>query len=411
MAPQTVVFENVRIVTCSPSADGAAKRGAEMRDVRVVQRGHVVVEDGKIAEVGQTPSSMRRTEARIDGRGRVLMPALVDCHTHACWAGDRWQEWEQKRAGVSYMEIMRQGGGIMSTVRDVRAAPLDALATGLAARLDRMRACGTGAVEVKTGYGLDTANELKMLEAIRMVRRVWAAPIVPTLLAGHAVDESNPAQLEDMLALLPVATARAPGLAVDAFCEQGAWTVEMCRALFGRARELGMPIRAHVDQFTACGGLELALEFGARSVDHLEATTPQGLHALAASKTIGVALPVCGFALDGRYADMRALIDAGGAAAIASNWNPGSAPSPSVAFAAALACRFMRVSVAEAITSITWNAACVLDLQHECGAIAPGYRSDLILLPSTDERALVFECGGDGPDITMLGPDLQLRRA
>jgi imidazolonepropionase len=214
-----------------------------------------------------------------------------------------------------------------------------------------------------------------------------------------------------MLALLPEAKERAPGLAVDAFCEQGAWSVDMCRALFARARELGMPIRAHVDQFTPCGGLELALELGARSVDHLEATTSQGLRALASSATIGVALPVCGFALDGRYADLRGLIDAGGAAAVASNWNPGSAPSPSVAFAAALACRFQGLTFAEAFTCITWNAACVLGLQHECGVLAPGYRSDLILLPNTDERALVFEMGGDGPDISMLGADLQLRRA
>jgi imidazolonepropionase len=299
----------------------------------------------------------------------------------------------------------------MSTVHAVRDATVDSLATRLAEHLDRMRTCGTGAAEVKTGYGLDAANELKMLDAIRLVRRVWPAPVVPTLLAGHAIDPGNAGQVEDMLALLPMAAERSPGIAVDAFCEEGSWSVDMCRALFARARQLQLPIRAHVDQFNAVGGLELALEFGARSVDHLEATSAAGLRALAASQTIGVALPACGFALDGRYADARLLMDAGGAVAVASNWNPGSAPSPSVAFAAALACRFMRMTPTEAIVAVTWNAACVLGIQHECGVIAPGYRSDLILLPDTDERALVYGIADCGPDASMLGTSLQVRRA
>jgi imidazolonepropionase len=277
------------------------------------------VEAGRIAEVGPGPSVRRAAAARIDARGRVVMPAFVDCHTHACWAGDRWDEWERRRAGAGYVEILQAGGGILSTVRAVRAAPKDALAAQLAERLAEMRATGTGAAEVKTGYGLDAANERKMLDAILAVRAVWPAPVVPTLLLGHAVDAGNPAQVDDMCALLEAVAEGVPGggeLAVDAFCEEGAWDVAACRALFGKARRLGMPVRVHADQFTARGGLELAIELGARSVDHLEASTPEGLRALAASRTIGVALPVCGFAMDGRYADGRTLIDAGGALAV-----------------------------------------------------------------------------------------------
>jgi imidazolonepropionase len=218
---------------------------------------------------------------RIDARGRVAMPALVDCHTHACWAGDRFGEWELKRAGASYLEVLKAGGGILSTVEAVRAAPAKALASRLAERLAEMRATGTGAVEVKTGYGLDAANELKMLEAILAVQAVWPAPVVPTLLLGHALDASNPRQVDDMCSVLERAADLAPGAAVDAYCEDGAWSVAMCRTLFGKARRLGVPVRLHADQFNALGGLELALEFGARSVDHLEASAPAGLAALA----------------------------------------------------------------------------------------------------------------------------------
>ena len=411
MAEGPIAIENARIVTCEATADGGPRRGGAMRELRTVARGHVIVEHGRIAAMGDGPAASRAVAMRIDARGRVLMPAAVDCHTHACWAGERWAEWEMKRAGASYLDILKAGGGILSTVSAVRAAPREALAAQLAERLAEMRATGTGAVEVKTGYGLDAATELKMLEAILAVRRVWPAPVVPTLLLGHAVDKDNPAQLEDMCALLERVADRVPGMAVDAFCEEGAWTVDMCRTLFSKARRLGFDIRVHADQFNALGGLELAIELGARSVDHLEASTPQGLAALAESRTIGVALPACGFALDGRFADGRSFVDRGGALAVASNWNPGSAPSPSAQFAAALASRHMRLTAAEAICAVTWNAACVLGLQHETGAIAPGMRADLQLLPHRDERAFVHEVAGPGPDLTVLGDDLSVRVA
>jgi imidazolonepropionase len=339
------------------------------------------------------------------------MPALVDCLTHACWAGDRFGEWELKRAGATYLEILKAGGGILSTVEAVRAAPAQALASRLAERLAEMRATGTGAVEVKTGYGLDAATELKMLEAILAVQAVWPAPVVPTLLLGHALDAANPRQVEDMCAALERGSDLAPGAAVDAYCEDGAWDVAMCRALLEKARRLGVPVRLHVDQFNALGGLGLALEFGARSVDHLEASAPEGLAALAASRTIGVLLPACGFALDGRFADARAIIDRGGAVAVASNWNPGSAPSPSVAFAAALASRHLRMTAEECIAAVTHNAACVLGLERRCGSLAPGMRGDVIVLPHRDERALVHEVAGPGPDVSILGGDVQVRVA
>jgi len=411
MVEGSVAIENARVVTCVPPAEGGALRGARMRELRVLERGHVVIERGMVAAVGDGPVADRAVGMRIDARGRVAMPALVDCHTHACWAGDRFGEWELKRAGATYLEILKAGGGILSTVEAVRAAPAKALASRLAERLAEMRATGTGAVEVKTGYGLDAANELKMLEAILAVQAVWPAPVVPTLLLGHALDASNPRQVEDMCAALERAADLAPGAAVDAYCEDGAWSVDMCRTLFAKARRLGVPVRLHADQFNPLGGLALALEFGARSVDHLEASVPAGLAALAASRTIGVLLPACGFALDGRFADARAIIDHGGAVAVASNWNPGSAPSPSVAFAAALASRHLRMTAEECIAAVTHNAACVLGLERQCGSLAPGMRGDVIVLPHRDERALVHEVAGPGPDVSILAGDVQVRVA
>ncbi|MEN9641926.1 MAG: hypothetical protein RIR77_1115 [Planctomycetota bacterium] len=411
MVNESIAIENARIVSCVPPAGGGALRGGAMGALRVIERGHVIVENGRIAAVGAGPAVTRAVSARIDARGRVLMPAAVDCHTHACWAGERWGEWEQKRAGASYLEILKAGGGILSTVKAVRAASRDALASQLAERLAEMRAVGTGAVEVKTGYGLDAETELKMLEAILDVRAVWPAPIVATLLLGHALDSENPAQVADMCALLERVAQRVPNAAVDAYCEEGAWNVAMCRTLFAKARQLGMPVRVHADQFNAIGALELALEFGARSVDHLEASTASGIAALAASSSIGVVLPVCGFALDGRFADGRKLIDQGGALAAASNWNPGSAPSPSVQFAAALAAKHMRLTAAETICAVTYNAACVLGLEGSTGSIGVGLRADLQLLTHRDERAYAHEVAGPGPDLTILGGDLSVRVA
>jgi imidazolonepropionase len=413
MVNESIAIENARIVSCVPPAGGGALRGGAMGALRVIERGHVIVENGHIAAVGAGPAVTRAVSARIDARGRVLMPAAVDCHTHACWAGERWGEWEQKRAGASYLEILKAGGGILSTVKAVRAAPQDALASQLAERLAEMRELGTGAVEVKTGYGLDTATELKMFEAIRQVAKVLPMMVVPTLLLGHAVDADNPRQLDDMCALLETLADRqhAGSVAVDAYCEEGAWSVEMCRTLLEKAKRLGFAVRIHADQFHALGGLEMALALGARSVDHLEASTPAGIAALAASRAIGVVLPACGFALDGRFANGRALIDQGGALAVASNWNPGSAPSPSVRFAAALASRHMRLTAHEAIAAVTWNAACVLGIEHQAGAIRPGMRALLQLLPHRDERAYVHEVAGAGPDVTIMGEDVSVRVA
>ena len=391
-----LTITNARVLTL---AEGEApRRGAALGDLAVIDRGFVRIEGDRIAAVGAGEPDRTPAGPVIDAGGCVLMPGFVDCHTHACWAGERFDEFEMKLAGRSYLEILAAGGGIMSTVRAVRAADLDMLARGLLLRLARMAALGSTTVEVKSGYGLTTADELKMLRAIRVAAGQAAQTVVPTFLGAHALDPDSPSLVDRTIdETLPAVVREFPGITCDAYCEQGAWSLEDTGRLFAEATRLGCPLRVHADQFTSLGMTPLAVDLGAVSVDHLEATTRPDLEGLAAGETIGVALPACGFHLDDRYAPAREFVDAGGALALATNYNPGSGPTPSMAFVTALAVRKLGLSTAEAIAAGTVNAACVLGLQDTLGSIEPGKRADLQLLDFADERELGYEFAVPGP--------------
>jgi imidazolonepropionase len=367
----------------------------------VIGRGWLRTDGERIDTLGEGDAPSVKGAETIDARGRVLMPAFVDCHTHACWAGDRLDEWDRKRAGATYLEILQSGGGIMSTVRGTRAASQAQLADGVRERLAIMLREGTTTVEIKSGYGLATEHELKMLRAIRDAADDFAGAIVPTALIGHAVDKNNPRYFDETIAeTLPAVHDEFPGVAIDAYCEEGAWPLHQCERLFRRAIELGHPCRVHADQFNALGMTRFAAAHGFRSVDHLEASTAEELRDLAASETMGVALPCSGFQVDDRYADARRLLDLGGRVAIATNCNPGSAPTSSMPFAIALAVRRCGMTPREAIDGATREAATVLSLDDRA-AIAPGMRADLILLRHTDERMLAYEFGGNPVDVVI----------
>ncbi len=352
-----------------------------------------------------------RDDGVIDACGCVLMPAFVDCHTHACWAGQRLDEFEMKLAGRSYLEILNSGGGIMATVRAVRTASQQELTENLRRRLERMSALGTATVEVKSGYGLTTNDELKMLRAVREAASGGEMTIVPTFLGAHAIDPDNPKFIEQTIdETLPAVVEEFPGIVCDAYCEQGAWSLDDTKRLFEKAHILGLPLRVHADQFNSLGMTRLAVDMNAISVDHLEATTRDDLTYLAKSETMGVALPACGFHLDDRYAPARAFVDAGGALAIATNYNPGSAPTPSMPFVITLACRKLELTPAEAIVAATINAACVLGLQNQLGTIEVGKRADLQLLDAADERELGYEFAGAGPLLTIVAGEVVYRR-
>ena len=387
----SLLIRNARILTLGHGT--RPRRGKEFADLGIIPAGEILVADGKIAAVGPKVDAPADAEI-IDALGRVLMPGFVDCHTHACWAGDRLDEWEMKLRGVPYLEILKKGGGIHSTVKAVREATQKQLAASLRERLGLMLREGTTTVEVKSGYGLNTEAEMKMLRAIRRAAAEWPGTVVATALLGHAfegdLDDYARMVVKDML---PEVSKEFPDIAVDAYCEEGAWSVDACVKFFEKARK-HHPIRVHADQFNSLGMIPEAVRMHARSVDHLEASTKRDLITLAQSPTLGVILPCTGLHTDQRFMRSRLFIEQGGALALATNCNPGTSPSHSIPLAIALAVRFCGLTPAEAIVAATVNAAAVLNLSDR-GTIAPGQRADLVLLHHKDERALAYELGGD----------------
>jgi imidazolonepropionase len=388
----SLIIENARIVgheTRAPFLGYVHVEGERIVDVGSADVGHDP--RSPAADVCQPPPFA----GRVDAGERVLMPGFVDAHTHALFAGDRLDEFELKRQGKSYLEILAAGGGILSTVRAVQRSSEAELSALLAERLRHMLAEGTTSVEVKSGYGLTTRAELAMLRAIAQASSQFPGTVLPTALLGHAIDPGEPHFIDRVInETLPAVHAEFPTIPVDAFCESGAWSPSDCRRLLGRARELGHPLRLHTDQFNALGGLDLALELGAVSVDHLEATPVGSLAKVADSDTFAVMLPVTGFHTDQRFAAGRAFLDLGGKLVLASNYNPGSAPSSSMPLVMALAVRKLGLSAAEAIRAATQTAAALLGLPDR-GVIRPGARADLLLLRHRDERLLGYELGGN----------------
>ncbi len=398
--PGDALIRGGRVLTMGEAP--GARRGKALGELHAIDNADVLIRRGRIEAVGVglgAPPGVRTIEAD----GRVVAPAFVDCHTHACWAGDRLDEWEQKQRGATYLELLEGGGGIMSTVRAVRGASEDELADSLSARLAVMLSEGTAHAEVKSGYGLTTRDELKMLGAIARASASFPGTVHPTACIGHAIDPDISGFVERTIGeTLDAVHTEFPGITIDAYCERGAWSLAECLCLFDRALGLGHPVRVHADQFNSLGMVPEAIARGFVSVDHLEATTGEDLRALAASGTFGVMLACSGFHVDGRYGDGRAFVDAGGALAIATNANPGSAPCLSMAMTIALATRYLGLSAAEAIGACTANGAALLGLDDR-GRIAPGMAGDLVILRHTDERQLGYEFGGRHADAVFVG--------
>jgi imidazolonepropionase len=312
-------------------------------------------------------------------------------------------EWEQRLAGAGYLELLSGGGGIMSTVRAVRASNQQTLTESLLQRLSAMLHHGTTTVEVKSGYGLDTENELKMLRAISDAARLWPGTVLPTACIGHAKDPDDPDPVgRTVRETLPEISDEFPGIVIDAYCEQSAWSVSECVALFEKAIELGHPVRVHTDQFSSMGMVDEALRLGALSVDHLEASSPQVLQRIGYAGLHAVILPCSGFHVDGRYADGRTLLDAGAKVVVATNCNPGSAPCVSLPMAMALAVRYCGLTCEEALRAVTCVSASLMGFTDR-GRIEPGMRADLILLDSDDERVLAHDFGGNPVSAVMAG--------
>jgi imidazolonepropionase len=381
----------------TPAGGEAPLRGGALAAVEVVRDAYVLCEAGRITSCG----SMRELDAGIresdgeleelDGRGLCAVPGLVDCHTHACFAGDRADEFELRAAGASYEELHAAGGGILATVRATRSAGQAKLTDAVRRHRGWMRRAGTTTFEGKSGYGLDRETELASLRATR------EAGGIATWLGAHAVPPEfadTDAYLDFALAeVLPHAAQIAA--AADVFLEDGAFNVEQARRYLTACRAAGLALRLHGDQFTEQGAIPLAIELGARSVDHLEATGDEGVQMLAASDVVGVLLPASALFLGRPMPPARALVDAGAAIAIATDFNPGSSFCESLAVVSSLAVTQLRLTPAQALSACTVNAAFVLGVTRDVGRIAPGYAADLVLLDAPDWRYLAYHLGGD----------------
>lgn len=399
-----LLIRHARILTLAPSASepGAVgpvkpRRGAGMRELGVIPRGDVLIEDGLVAGVGPGLPVPAGAEV-IEADGRVLMPGFVDCHTHACWAGDRLAEWEQPVGAAPGTEARKSDDGLLRTVLAVREATRKQLAAGLRTRLDLMLRAGTTTVEVKSGYGLTLEAELKMLHAIQRASQEWPGTVVATALLGHGVEGDPAAYTRNVVReTLPAIWHEFPGITIDARCAESAWPVEACVRLFERARKHGLPVRVQTEGARPAGMVAEALKLHARSIDHLESATKEDLVAIAGSDTCAVMLPVTSFHQRRRYPRAGAFVDSGGLLALGTNYGPGNGPTYSMGFVIALAVRECGLTVAEAITASTINAAAVLGL-NDRGTIEAGRRADLILLRHRDERMLAHEIGGNAID-------------
>ena len=377
----------------SPAGRDAPLRREALGSVDVLEDAFVLCENERIAATGRMRDlqPLPGDVQELDGSGRCAVPGLVDCHTHACFAGDRVGEFALRARGASYEELHAAGGGILSTVQATRSAGEAGLRAAVRTHREWMLRAGTTTFESKSGYGLDRETELASLRAIA------AEGGIPTWLGAHAVPPEfadADAYVDFLLAdVLPEAARLAE--AADVFVEEGAFEIEQARRYLEGCRAAGLALRIHADQFTERGAVPLAVELGARSADHLEATGPEGIGALAASEVVAVLLPVSALFLARPMPPGRALVDAGAAVALATDFNPGSSFSESLPIVCSLACTQLQLSPEEALSACTVNAAHVLARADRIGRVAPGFAADLVLLDAPDWRYLAYHLGGD----------------
>jgi imidazolonepropionase len=373
-----------------------------MRELGIIRHGAMIVEDGILRATGTRteiePLIPREAEV-LDAGGRVILPGFVDAHTHAVFAGHRANEFEMRIAGASYQEIAASGGGIRSTVRLTRAATEDELFQSASHRLPWFLAGGTTTLEIKSGYGLSLEDECKMLRVIRRLRESTPLDIVATFLGAHEVpDEYRHAPQEYLRVVIEemIPTVARENLAeyCDVFCEDHVFTVEQAREVLTAARRHGLRARVHADQLANTGGAAMAAQVGAATADHLEHIDDDGIAALGDSEVQPILLPASVYALGlRRYPPARQMIDAELAVVVASDFNPGSSPVPSMPLIISLACTQMRMTPAEAITAATVNAAHSLDRSKETGSLEPGKYANFTIFDAADYREIAYWAG------------------
>ncbi len=415
-----LIVKNIsELLTCASRGD--LKKGAAMLETGRIENASIAIRDGVFLGIGSMPDIEASFEADevIDAGGCSVVPGFVESHTHIVYAGNRIDEFELRIKGADYLDILEAGGGILSTVEKTRAASETRLFDDACARLDKLVKGGVTTCEIKTGYGLDTATELKLLRVILRLDSEHKADIVPTFLPAHAVPpeyKGKEDEFTDLICseMIPAAGEafrgsgfRVQGLEsgqtaaaascpffIDVFCEKGAFTLEQCKRVILTAKKYGFGIKAHVDEFTNLGGARFAIENGAVSIDHLDATSAEEIDLLADSGTVGTITPTVNFNFGSlEFADARKMIDSGCAIAVSTDYNPGSAPCPSLQTAMAIACRYQKLLPAEALNAVTINAAAAVGLTPSHGSIEKGKVADLLILNTDDYRQMCYDFG------------------
>ncbi|MGQ2918952.1 MULTISPECIES: imidazolonepropionase [Rhizobium] len=394
MAPENVtsLWRNARLATFNPSMEG----------IGAIENAAIAVRNGRIAFAGaesDLPADLAAADETIDCDGRWITPALIDCHTHLVFGGNRAMEFEMRLNGATYEEIAKAGGGIVSSVRDTRALSEEALVAQALPRLDTLLAEGISTIEIKSGYGLDIETELKMLRVARKLETLRPVRIVTSYLAAHATPAEYKGRNADYMTdvVLPgLDEAQAEGLvdAVDGFCEGIAFSVEEMTRVFEKAKQLKLPIKLHAEQLSNLGGAELAASYGALSADHLEYLDEAGAKALATAGTVAVLLPGAFYALREKQAPpVQLLRDAGADIALATDCNPGTSPLTSLLLTMNMGATLFRMTVEECLTATTRNAAKALGLLAETGTLETGKSADFTIWDIERPAELVYRIG------------------
>lgn len=409
MYADLIIHSAEMMVTMKGHSDSPA-RGKGMSKIGLLENGAVAVRDGKIAAVGLTEDVLAEGWAgpdtlQIDAKGKVVSPGFVDPHTHAIYAGSREHELSLKLKGVPYLEILKQGGGILSTVRSTRQATDEQLKTQTSRRLKTMLSLGTTTAEVKSGYGLTLVDELRMLRLIKELDNEQELDLVPTFMGAHAVppgyseEEFTKYIVEGML---PQVASSELAEFCDVFCEPGVFSVQASETILRKARELNLKLKIHADELDSAGGAELGAKLGVTSADHLLQASDEGIAALAEQGVIAVLLPATSFNLaKNSYARARDMIEAGVPVALATDSNPGSSPTESMPMVLTLACLYLRLTPEEALTAATINAAHAVGRADQVGSLEVGKQGDILILDVPNLNYLPYHFGNNPVDVVI----------